>query len=75
MDLLSRVNMKIINYLDVTFNLNDGTLRPYEKPDNITQYIRAESNHPPNIIKAIPKTIGKRPYQLSSCENIFNESS
>ena len=75
MYLLSRVNMKIINYLDVTFNLNDRTLRPYEKPDNTTQYIRAESNHPPNIIKPIPKTIGKRPYQLSSCENIFSESS
>ena len=28
-------NMKIVNYLDVTFNLNDGTYRPYQKPDNI----------------------------------------
>ena len=53
-------NMKIVNYLDVTFNLNDGTYRPYQKPDNIIQYIHVESNHPPNIIKQIPKAIEKR---------------
>ena len=28
-------NMKIVIYLDVTFNLNDGTYRPYQKSDNI----------------------------------------
>ena len=58
--------MKIVNYLDATFNLNDGTYRPYQKPDNIIYYIHAESNHPPNIIKQIPKAIEKRPFQLSS---------
>ena len=60
--------MKIVNYLDVTFNLNDGTYRPYQKPDSIIQYIYVESNHPPNIIKQIPKTIEKRLSQLSSSE-------
>ena len=60
--------MKIVNYLDVTFNLNDGTYRPYQKPDNIIQYIHVESSHPPNIIKQIPKTIEKRLSQLSSSE-------
>ena len=66
--------MKIVNYLDVTFNLNDGTYRPYQKPDNIIQYIHVESNHPPNIIKQIPQTIEKRLSQLYSSEEIFNES-
>ena len=66
--------MKIVNYLDATFNLNDGTYRPYQKPDNIIQYIHVESNHPPNTIKQIPKTIEKRLSQLSSSEEIFNES-
>ena len=27
--------MKIVNYLDVTFNLNDGTYQPYQKLDNM----------------------------------------
>ena len=50
-------NMEIVNYLDVTFNLNDSTYRLYQKPDNIIQYIHVESNHPPSIIQQIPKTI------------------
>ena len=66
--------MKIVNYFDVTFNLKDGTYQPYQKPDNIIQYIHVESNHPPNIIKQIPKRIEKRLSQLSSSEEIFNES-
>ena len=66
--------MKVLNYLNVTFNLNDGTYRPYQKPDNIIQYIHVESNHSPNIIKQISKTIEKRLSQLSSNEEIFNES-
>ena len=65
--------MKIVNYLDVTFNLNDSFYRPYQKPDNIIQYIHVETNHPPNIIKQIPKTIEKRLSQLSSNEKIFIE--
>ena len=66
--------MKIVNYLDVTSNLNDGTYRYYQTPSNIIQYIHVESNHPPNIIKQIPKTIEKRLSQFSSNEDIFNES-
>ena len=58
--------MKIVNYLDATFDLNGGTYQPYQKPDNIIQYIYIESNHPTNIIKQIPKTIDKRLSQLSS---------
>ena len=69
-----RRSKKVVNYLDVTFNLNDGTYRNYQKPDNIIQYIHVESNHPPNIIKQISKTIEKCLSQLSSNEEIFNES-
>ena len=51
LDVIIECNMKVVNYLDVTFNLDDGTYRPYQKPDNIIQYIHFEYNHPPNIIK------------------------
>ena len=73
LDVIIECNMKIVNYLDFTFNLNDGTYRPYQKPDNIIQYINVKSYHPPNIIKQILKTIEKRLSQLSSNEEIFNE--
>ena len=62
--------MKVVNYLDVTFNLNDGTYQPYQNPAHILQCIHVESNHPPNIIKQIPKNSS----QLSSNEEILNES-
>ena len=39
--------MKMINNLDVTFNLNDGTYKPYIKPNNEIKYIHKNSNHPP----------------------------
>ena len=74
LDVVIECNMKIVNYLDITFNLNDGTYRPYQKPDNLIQYIHVESNDPPNIIKPFPKTIRKCLSQLSCNEDIFNES-
>ena len=66
--------MKIVNYLDVTFNLNDGTYRPFRKPDGKTSYIHAESDHPPAILKHLPVSVEKRISDLSSSEKIFNES-
>ena len=68
LDLIIEWNNKIVNYLDVTFNLNEASYQPYQKPDNIIQYIHVESNHLPNIIKQIPKTIEKCLSKLSSNE-------
>ena len=59
LDVIIECNVKVVNYLDVTFNLNHSTYRPYQKLGNIIQNAHAESNHPPKIIKQIPKTIGK----------------
>ena len=68
-------NIKIVNYLDKTLNLNDSTYRPYHKPGNEITYIHKESNHQPNIIKQIPLSIEWRlSTLLSSSEEIFNES-
>ena len=38
-DIIIQCNMKIVNYLGVTFNLNDGTYKPYTKPKNEIRYI------------------------------------
>ena len=74
LDIIIECGMKTVNHLKATFNLNNNAYWPYQKPDNIIQYIHVESNHPPNIINQIPKTIEKRLSQLSSKEEIFNES-
>ena len=34
-----QTNLKIVNYLDVTFNLSNGSYYPYRKPNNLPQYI------------------------------------
>ena len=31
-------NLKIVNFLDVTFNLENETFQPFLKPNNIPQY-------------------------------------
>ena len=71
LEITAESNLKIVNYLDVTFNLKDGTFRPYHKPDDQIQYTHTESNHPPNIIKHIPASIETRLSNLSSTEIIF----
>ena len=74
LEIIAESNQKIVNYLDVTLNLKDGTFRPYHKPGDQMQYIHTESNHPPNIIKHIPASIENRLSNLSSTETIFKES-
>ena len=54
LDIITQCNMKVVNYLDVTFNLNDGTYKPYTKPNNEIKYIHKNSNPPPSVIRQIP---------------------
>ena len=45
--LLYNVTVKVVNYLDVTFNLIvDRTYKAYTKPNNEIKYIHKNSNHP-----------------------------
>ena len=53
-------NQKIVNYLDVTLNLKDGTFRLFHKLGDQMLYIHKESNHLANIIKHIPASIETR---------------
>ena len=50
-------NMNTVNFLDVTFDMNSGKYWPYMKPNDQPLYIHKESNHPPGIIKQLPKMI------------------
>ena len=64
-------NSKVVNYLDVTLDLRDGSFRPYLKPGNVISYVSTLSNHPPSILKSIPEGINKRLNTISSSEEIF----
>ena len=69
-----KCNLKSVDYLDVTFDLETGTYKPYSKPNNTIRYIDARSNHPPNIIKQLPKSISKRISSNSSTKEIFTNT-
>ena len=69
-----QTNLKIVNYLDVTFNLNNGTYYPYRKPNNQPLYIDAKSNHPPSIIRQLPASINRRISDISCNETEFNKA-
>jgi len=74
LDIIIQCNMHTVDYLDVTLNLNDSSYKPYHKPDNETNYVHKDSNHPPNIIKQIPIVIETRLSNLSSNETIFKQA-
>ena len=53
-------NLIETNFLDVSFNLVTGKYFPFRKANNTLLYINTFSNHPPTIIKQLPKVISKR---------------
>ena len=74
LDITVQCNLEITNFRDIRLNLNDGSYHPYRKLDEETNYIHVNSDHPPSIIKEIPRSIEKRPSILSPSKNIFQES-
>ena len=72
--IIIQCNMEIVNYLDLTFNLNDGTYKPYTKPNNEIKYIHKNSNNPPSVIRQILLSIESRLSTLSFNEKLFQEA-
>ena len=60
--------MKVVNYLDVTFNLNDGTYKSHTNSNNEIKYIHKNSNW------QIPLCTESSLSTLSFNEKIFHEA-
>ena len=69
-----KTNLKIVDFSDITFSLNNDTYRPYKKPNDLLLYINKSSNHPPQIINHLPKKINERLSRNFSNEEVFNSS-
>ena len=67
-------NKKVVNYLDVTFNLNNSTFQPYTKPGHTITYVHRLSNHPPSVIKNIPEAVNRRLSSIASNEDVFKKA-
>ena len=59
-------DVKRMDFLDVTMDLTTGKYWPYRKPNSELRYINVRSNHPPTIIKQLPKSITSKIASLSS---------
>ena len=68
-------NRKVVDFLDVTLDLNSGEYRPYTKPGNTPLYINKDSNHPPSVLKNIALEVNRRLSSISSNKNVFNQAS
>ena len=67
-------NIRVVNFLDTTFDLINDVYKPYRKPNDSPVYINKYSNHPPNVLRHLAKSLSKRNSEISSNEQIFKES-
>ena len=67
-------NLKEVNFLDVTFNLNSGLYKPYKKPNDQLLYVTTSSDHPPQVIKQLPNSINRKLIENSSNKTAFDAS-
>ena len=44
-----KVNLTVVDYLDITLDLNTGLHAPYMKPNDVKNYVHSMSNHPQNV--------------------------
>ena len=66
-----QTNLKVANFLDVTFDLENNTYYPYRKPNDWPVYIHKLSNHPPSITKNLPVAISRCLSDLSHGRETF----
>ena len=55
-----QTNLKIVDFFCVTFNLENETYRPFKNPNDKLLYVNTSWNHPPQIIRQIPNSVGER---------------
>ena len=69
-----RVNVSVVDYLDVTLDISTGNYAPYMKPGDTKHYVSKFSNHPPSVLKNIPRSINDRLCRLSSNQELFESA-
>ena len=64
-------NQKVVDFLDITMNMQNGIHKPFMKPNDKPEYVNSLSNHPPEILKNIPIGINKRLANISANREVF----
>ena len=71
LSITGKTNLKIVVYLNVTFDLQSIRYNPFRKLDTLPVYIQKHSNHPSITLNRLPKSIVKIKSDFSSSKNIF----
>ena len=69
-----KYNLKFVNFLDITLDLQNNVYKPYRKANDKPTYINKNSNHPASILKQLTKSIEERPSETSSSKDISDKS-
>ena len=69
----TEVNIKRTDFLDIFFDLDTETFKPFRKKNEKPVYINTRSNHPKIIIQQLPEMIENRISSLSSNKEIFDQ--
>ena len=64
-------NKKVVDFLDITMNLENDTYKPFIKPNDNPLYVHRESSHPQNVLENIPAAVNRRLSAISSNEEMF----
>ena len=68
----STANQKVVQFLDVTLDLENESYKPFIKPGDKPIYVNKQSNHPPAVVKNIPLAVNRRLCSISSSKEIFD---
>ena len=71
MSITIECNLKIVHFLDVTFDLDNNVYKPFHKENNKPIFINKNSNLPPSILKQLPKSTEKWISETSSNKDIL----
>ena len=67
-------NIRVLSFLDTTFDLINVIYKPNRKPNDNPVYINKNSNHTPTVLRQLRKSVSKRISETSSNEQIFKDS-
>ena len=74
LNIIVECNVRITDFLDVTFDLRNGKNYPCSKVNKKLLYIHKQSNHPPSIIKQISAIISKKISNILCNKECFDKA-
>ena len=70
----AEANRKVVDFLNVTLDLNSGSFKTFGKEGDTLAYVNKDSNHPPSITRNLPKGINRLLSDTNSSEALFEAS-